>query len=184
LRNDGRDALCAGAADARGGGELKELVVALLGAVTAGLLQWIVALLRRKAEDRAILAALVAEVQAICKMLRAVGYAELYNDLHQRIKEKTWDGTSYVIDFRSGYFSVFEALASSLGRVSPQYSKKIVFFYVLCKTAVDSSRPDGPARNDSSQESILAMATLLQEILKYGDEISQLTSSAKATVIK
>ena len=88
-----------------------------------------------------------------------------------------WNGQTYIIDIRSNYFSVFEGLVSDLGLLKPTQACKIVNFYTYCKSAIDSTRPDGPHGLDpntaEAAQNMVQVALLLNSIVNLGNEITQ-----------
>ncbi len=89
-----------------------------------------------------------------------------------------WNGTSYVIDIRENYFTAYEGLIGKIGLLRAADVSKIVNFYAYCKSAIDSTRPDGPhagaARTDEAAANMVSVFHLLSAILTLGDEIVQM----------
>ena len=155
-----------------------EVIAALLGALAAGLLQTITTIRSGKLEAEAVLTSLASEVDSICRLIRHQRYLEGIGKIADDINKGMWNGTSYVIDIRENYFSVCEGLVTKLGLLRPRDATKIVNFYAYCKSAIDSTRVDGPhAANSNSAEAaenMVSVATLLRAILALGDEIVQI----------
>jgi hypothetical protein len=154
-----------------------EIFAALLGAIAAGGLQLIIEQRNRKQRREAVLTAICSEVDAICRLIRHQGYLPALIEVGNKIRDGSWQGESYVIDIRMNYFSVFEGLSNDLGLLYPRQLCKIVNFYAYCKSAIDSTRPDGPfASAEGSEEhagNMLAVESLLKAITNLGDEIVQ-----------
>lgn len=156
---------------------MTEIWAALLGAIFAGLFQTLILIRNDKRERDSILQAITAEVSSLCQIIRIQRYLEVHRDLCKNILDGSWDGKVWVIDIRSHYFSVFEALSPRLGLVQPEKSSKIVLFYVLCKAVVDSVRPDGPGATEedlaNKANGVFVIVNILDRLLKLGDEIVQ-----------
>jgi hypothetical protein len=155
-----------------------EVIAALLGALAAGLLQTITAIRSRKLEAEAVLTSIASEVDSICRLIRHQRYLEEIGKIADDIGKGMWNGVSYIIDVRENYFSVYEGLVTKLGLLRPHDASKIVNFYAYCKSAIDSTRVDGPhATNPKSNEAagnMVSVAALLRSILTLGDEIVQM----------
>ena len=153
----------------------KELILILIGAVATGILQLIVGIWDRKREAENILTAIASEVDSLCRLIRHQRYAEEIGAISDSIKNDMWNGTSYIIDIRENYFSVYEGLSTKLGMLRPTDTAKIVNFYAYCKSAIDSTRIDGPhaASGDTpeSAANMVSVGVLLSAILALGDEI-------------
>jgi len=94
------------------------------------------------------------------------------------IRKGTWDGRGIIIDIRSNYFSVFEALSPKLGQLESQNAAQIVKFYAYCKAVIDGTRPDGPLTSDADLEfvadNLVNLEITLSSALRIGDAIVQL----------
>jgi len=163
-----------------------EVVAALLGAIAAGGLQTISTLISRKKQSEAVLTAIASEVDSICRLIRHQQYLEAVGKIAQDIDNGMWNGTSYIIDIRSNYFSVFEGLVHELGHLKPTQCGKIVNFYAYCKSAVDCTRPDGPhasePKTDEAAANMVSVARILAIILSLGDEIVQMPKLSLETI--
>ena len=83
-----------------------------------------------------------------------------------------------VVDVRSDYFEVFSANAGKLGTLKPRHARDIVRFYGLCKTAVDSMRPDGPQRDfEEKRNAMRDQVAVFRAILALGDRIIQFSKA-------
>ena len=96
----------------------------------------------------------------------------------QSINEGKWTGQTVVIDIRQNYFSVYEGLVDKIGMLKPESAAKIVQFYAFCKSAMDSTLPDGvhvgSDQHDAKAANIISIEALLRRLLSLGDEIVQL----------
>lgn len=155
---------------------LSNLISALIGAIAAGLFQTISASFDRRRNSEAALTAIASEVDAICCLIRHQHYLESFETLVEQIDDGTWEGHVWIIDIRSNYFTVYEALAQQLGHLTPLQANRIVNFYAFCKSAIDSTRPDGPTAerfdHDDRVNAIRGTALLLRAILALGGEIT------------
>lgn len=167
---------------------MREVLAALLGALAAGGLQTCVAIYDRRRSARSTLIAIAAEVQTVCMLIRHQRYFEAFKQSLGEIENGTWDGTGWIMDIRSHYFSVFESNASNLGLLRPNEVVKIVHFYGCCKSVIDSTRPDGPFGGDVGLDekagNIRSVMVLLDEILKTGDLIVQLPDDQSLLKLK
>jgi hypothetical protein len=158
--------------------EVSEIVAALFGAILAGLFQTLTGIRERKRERKAILTAIASEVDAICRLIRHQGYLEAVSQVASDVPRGMWNGQSYIIDIRSNYFVACEGLVGKIGLLNAYHVSKIVNFYAYCKSAIDSTRPDGPHANATRTEfaaaNMVSVAHLLTAILSLGDEIVQL----------
>jgi hypothetical protein len=154
-----------------------EIVAALLGALAAGLLQTILSYFDRRREAEATLVAIASEVASICRLIRHQNYLGFVAQEVEAIHNGVWDGRGVIIDIRCNYFSVFEALSPNLGKIDQSFAAKIVNFYAYCKSAIDSTRPDGPMVADADAqfiaENLESIKILLETVLLLGDEIVQ-----------
>ena len=155
-----------------------EILAAILGALLAGGLQTIIAIVDRRRERETILTAIASEVDSICRLIRHQRYLEYSNLLCEKIRSDSWEGDAFVIDIRSNYFSVYEGLVAKLGNLEPKAAAKIVNFYAYCKSIIDSVRPDGPhsaaPSTLDSAANMISMNLTLRAVLQLGDEIIQL----------
>lgn len=160
---------------------LEILFSAFVGAVAAGLFQTIADWRNRRRNAEATLTAIACEVDSICRLIGHQRYIEAYEQAAQSIADGTWAGETWIIDVRANYFTVYEALASSLGHLDPHHLIRIVNFYAYCKSAIDSTRPDGPAASSTDAEllaeGIQLTLALLRSIMALGNEISQFPRS-------
>jgi hypothetical protein len=80
-----------------------------------------------------------------------------------------------LIDMRSNYYSVFEALSPQLGKLSPDMAAKVVHFYASCKSIMDMTRPDGRMTGDADpefvKENLVRAEALFVRILALGEAI-------------
>ena len=147
----------------------------LIGALLSGGIQAALGVFDRRREAETILTAIAAEVDAICRLIRLQGYKEAFDELRQNISEGTWDGTTAVIEIRQNYFSVFESLTAKIGALKPTQAQAIVHFYAYCKSAIDSTRPDGLMSGDVSSEErvgqIIHLSLVFDAILQLGQAI-------------
>ena len=156
---------------------MSEILAAILGALLAGGLQTVLAVFDRRRLAESVLTALASEVDSICRLVRHQGYLEAVTIVAGDIQKGMWNGTTYIIDIRSNYFSVYEGLVSQLGQIQPRQASKIVNFYAYCKSAIDSTRPDGPHAGEPNSveagQNMVSVAALLHAALTLGDEIVQ-----------
>ena len=155
-----------------------EVVAALLGALAAGLLQTIIRVLDRRGEAEAVLTAIASEVDSICRLIRHQGYLDATGKIAADISKGMWNGDSYIIDIRENYFTAYEGLIGRVGFLKPASAAKIVNFYAYCKSAIDSTRPDGPhasrTKTEEAAANMVSVYHLLTAILTLGDEIVQM----------
>ncbi|MCJ8191468.1 hypothetical protein [Sphingomicrobium aestuariivivum] len=160
---------------------MTELLAALVGALFAGGFQFIQGrrdLARRKETVRT---AIAAEVAAIATILRHHGYLDAYRAIERQIEADSWDERIWVIDLGPQYFTNYEALASDIGLLQPDEVQKITAFYILCRAAIDATRPDPPEVSDLDDRSKAAGAQstlgILEALLDIADEIEKLPES-------
>jgi hypothetical protein len=154
------------------------LLAAVLGAIAAGAFKIIGDRNDRKREDESILVALASEVKAICDLLRLQKDDEELERIIDWLKRNPDHSMSYVVDFKSDYFTVYHSLADRLGRLPPPATSAIVRFYSNCKTIIDCTRPEGVAAqlrsNSETLENLELAKALLRQTLSLGDEIVQM----------
>lgn len=152
---------------------------ALLGALATGLIRLIDQVLERRRRRESTLVAIAAEVRTICDLIRHQAYLEAVQEQTALIRAGNWGGEQYVIDIRANYFSVYESLSGELGLLKPHDIARIVSFYSYCKSAIDSTRPDGPMSEGAIakdvQENLVSLEGILSAILILGDDILKLT---------
>lgn len=149
---------------------MSELLSALLGAIFAGSIQFVVSRVDRANKIQTVLNAIAAEVGTCCEFIRIQNYVEQYKILaEQGIR----DGTERLppIDAQQNYFTIYESVASELGLVGSIQAAKIVRFYTLLKIAIDTARPD--SLFDGSRQNATFMHSLASELLTLGEEISK-----------
>ena len=155
---------------------MKEIFLLLLGALATGLLQTIIGFRDRRREAESILTAIATEVSSICRLIRIQGYRDTFEEIVRNIDAGEWDGKTAVIEVRQNYFVVFEALSEKIGYLKPDDVRQIVHFYAYCRSAIDSTRPDGlMAGNVDADERIAQirhLAMIFQAILALGDAIA------------
>jgi hypothetical protein len=152
-----------------------EIEAAAIGALLVWVFQLFDKIRDRRRRRQSTLVALASEVQAICNLIRSQGYLEAFDRLANQIRAKSWDGTGYVIDIRGNYFQVFQSTAGHLSDLRPEEVAKIVAFYTYCQSAIDSTRPDGPAATSDDLEdkasNIIGVEGVLTAVLALGDQI-------------
>ena len=156
---------------------LSELIAAAIGAAATGAFQILASYLERRKRAEVVLTAICSEVDAICRIITTQGYQQAVGKIASDVGRGMWNGQTYIIDIRSNYFSVFEGLVSDLGLLKPTQACKIVNFYTYCKSAIDSTRPDGPHGLDpntaEAAQNMVQVALLLNSIVNLGNEITQ-----------
>lgn len=156
-----------------------EIIAALLGAVAVGLLTALDRVIERGRRKEAMLTAIAAEVRSICDLIKHQQYLDGFSKLAQDIRENKWDGTKLIIDVRSDYFSVFESTCSDIGILSRKHVPHIVVFYAYAKSAIDSTRPDGPdSEKKYEAANIISVEGLLMAILALGAKIEAFPKKA------
>jgi hypothetical protein len=157
------------------------IIAALSGAVAAGFLKTADQFFERRRRRESTLVALASEVQAIKMLVDSQGYFEQFAKLAHDIRNGRWDRTSYVIDIRGSYFTVYHSLAAEMGLLKPNHVSKIVGFYTFCQSAVDATRPDGPLAVDADAEdqksNILGVEGVLMAVKLSADEITKFPKS-------
>lgn len=160
-----------------------ELLAAIFGAIVAGGIQTIIAVCDRRRERDSMVSAIAVEVHAICELIRFRKYIAF---LSQMIDEMEADESLIyrpVIDIRQNYFFVFEAIAAKIGQIPASDSRKIVRFYALSRSAIDSAYRDGAmADNDDRNvalENCRQLRGILREILRVGDEVVQIPKNTR-----
>jgi hypothetical protein len=167
---------------------LTEITAALFGAVAGGGLQAVNSFVERRREARSTLMALATEVGTICALLRANRYLEDVQALVAQIGTPEWEARPAIlsVDIRASYFTVFDASAPKLGLLKPHDASLVVAFYQMCKTAIDSHRPDGLiariGNRDDRERHNRAGAVLMASILAVGDQIVQLPAERPVTL--
>jgi hypothetical protein len=153
------------------------IFAALFGAMATGGLQTLLAWQNHRKLVATTLVALASEIYALCLLIRHQNYLPEVSSIIQNISDGTWNGGSVIIDIRENYFTVFESLAASLGILDPVHVVKIVSFYSYCKSAIDSTRVDGPYSNAGTPEeraaNLVSLEASLTNILILGDQIAQ-----------
>ncbi len=152
----------------------RDILLILVGAMATGLLQIGVGVTDRRREAEAILTAIASEVDSICRLIQHQKYNETFGKVAADVLNGKWDETVYVIDIRENYFSVYEGIATKLGMLRPTDATKIVNFYAYCKSAIDSTRPDGVNADSKSPEAaanMVSVSVLLSSILNLGKQI-------------
>ena len=157
---------------------MHEIWAALIGAIMAGIFQTIIGIIDRRRVAESVLTAIASEVDSICRLIRHQRYLEGVKKVADDVVAGNWDGTSFIIDIRANYFTTYEGSISNIGLLKSDNVSKIVNFYAYCKSAIDSTRPDGPhAKNNGSQWAAMNMVSvyhILTAILSLGDEIVQM----------
>ena len=148
---------------------------ALFGAIAAGLIRLIDDVFERRRRRESTFVAIAAEVRTICDLIRHQEYLEAVQEQTALIRTGNWSGEQYVIDIRANYFSVYESLSGELGLLKPHDITKIVSFYSHCKSAIDSTRPDGPMSKGAIakdiQGNLVSLEGTLSAVLILGDDI-------------
>lgn len=162
---------------------MTEILAVFIGAILAGLLQTITDIYNRRRESEAVLTAIASEVEAICRLITHQRYLEATGEIAEAVQKGMWNGASYVIDIRENYFTVYEGMVEKLGLVEPDRVTKIVNFYSYCKSAIDSTRPDGPHAHEVGTEeaaaNMVSVHHLLVAIVNLGNEIMQMPKNAE-----
>ncbi len=157
---------------------MKEVLFALLGAIATGIVQTLLNFRTRQHESETILVALAAEIDSICRLIRVQHYQTFITEVVEHLYLDGAQASTVIVDLKENYFSVYNALGSQIGRLRPLDALKIVRFYAFCKSAIDSTRPDGVMVNNDNLALVRAnlelVLQLLDAILRLGDEIVQL----------
>lgn len=152
-----------------------EIEAAAIGALLVWVFQIIDKIRDRRRRRQSTLVALASEVQATCNLIKSQGYLDAFHGLANQIRANAWHGAGYVIDIRGNYFQVFQSTAGHLSDLDPHEVAKVVAFYTYCQSAIDSTRPDGPAANtgdlDDKTGNILGVEGVLMAILALGEQI-------------
>jgi hypothetical protein len=160
-----------------------EVVAALLGAVAAGLLTTIIAIMNHYRDARATMVAIASEVDSICQLIHHQQFLPYLSRQVADIRAGKWDGRAMFIDIRANYYSVFEALSPQLGKLKPDMAAKVVHFYASCKSVMDITRPDGRmgpgADPEFVKENLIRTEILFVGILAMGAEIVRGAGLAK-----
>ena len=131
----------------------------------------------RRREAESVLTAIASEVNSICRLIRVQGYRETFGEMCSQIEAGTWDGRTAIIEVKQNYFAVFESLSSKIGLLKPVDVNHIVHFYAYCRSAIDSTRPDGIMAGEVSTgervSQIRHLYLVFDAILSLGDAISQ-----------
>lgn len=158
------------------------LVSVVVGALASGGIQTVLREVDRRREQQSILNAIISEVSIICELIRFRKYLPLLEDVIKYMESMPGSIVNPNADFRGNYFSVFESLSSSLGKVNASQARKIVRFYATCKASVESLRPDGSVQQIQDSTVVLEhhrqLYQLLRQILELGDEIIQFNDSS------
>jgi hypothetical protein len=153
------------------------LLGAIFGALATGGVQTISAWHARKRLAETTLVAIASEIYAICVLIRHQGYLADVAKIVSSIEDGTWDNKTVIIDIRENYFNVFGSLAPSLGILDQNHVFKIVTFYAYCKSAIDSTRADGPfcvgGSPEERAENLINLKASLAIVLSLGDQIAQ-----------
>jgi len=119
--------------------------------------------------------AIASEVQAICNLIKSQGYFENFQQLANQIRAGSWGGQTRVIDIKENYFTVFESNAVNLSDLGVDQVSRIVAFYSYCKSAIDATRPDGPAAKSDNPEdvasNIIGVEGVMMAIITLGELI-------------
>ena len=162
---------------------MKEIALLVLGAVASGLIQTVLGFLDRRREAESILTGIATEVSSICGLIRIQGYLETFAEMCRQIEVGMWDGQTAVIEIRQNYFAVFESLSGKIGQLKPAEVRLIVHFYAYCRSAIDSTRPDGLMAGGVSAEERISqirhLRMIFDAILNLGEQISQLPKQAE-----
>ena len=153
------------------------ILAAILGALLGGLSKVVADFFVRMRERDAMLVAISAEVDALCRLMRYQNYLPDVLSLIDDLEKGSIKTANYIVDIRSDYFTVFNALSCNLGHLKSDHAYYIVKFYAFCKTIIDSTRPDGVAAHARDRSEAIAdfraQAALLQATLVLGDRIIQ-----------
>ena len=163
---------------------MSEIVAVFVGAILAGLFQTISEIRQRRREAESVLTAIASEVDSITRLIQHQNYHEATAKIADDVSHGMWNGTSYIIDIRENYFVAYEGLVEKLGLLKPHQVAKIVNFYAYCKSAIDSTRPDGPHANATgtaeAAQNMVSVYQLLTAILALGGEITAMPKEAIA----
>ena len=156
---------------------MNSIFLIFIGALATGLLQTVIGILDRRREAESILTAIASEVNAICRLIRTQEYKETVGAICSQIDSGTWDGRTVIIEVRQNYFAVFESLSSKIGLLEASDVNQIVHFYAYCRSAIDSTRPDGIMAGDVSADERISqlrhLFLVFDAILSLGDVISK-----------
>jgi hypothetical protein len=155
-------------------------VFGLIGVLLGGGLRMLETHLARRAEAKALLSALVAEVEAVTRLTRHRRYYEIISDLHMKSAQLVTDGKgeeecdTVVASIPDAFFAVYDASLGKIGLLSPYHADRITRFYILARGVAVNYRPDSPLHDAIAREvaaTTLSDLELLRTIDALGREI-------------
>lgn len=120
----------------------------LLGVVLGGGVRAWEAKKARRADADALLSALVAEVEAITRLVNHRQFIPGLQKCHEEAQQQVLAGHGdqpadfMVMDLKHNYFTVYDSAVGKLGLLNPYFADRIVRFYIYVKAAQEDYRPD------------------------------------------
>lgn len=163
--------------------DLVTLTAAVLGVLVGGGLKAWEAHRERKLQAKAILNALVAEVDTIKRLINAREYirgvVELANHCRALVEAGSPDTTValFTIPVSEDYFQAFNSLVGKIGTLHPYHADRLVRFYMLIKAAkedfsVDSPWQKGGTTAAQALQMLEANLMILRVAYQVGDTIA------------
>lgn len=146
---------------------LVPLIVAISAGIGAGVNAW----LARRREQRAIRAALLAEVRALAEIIRGRQYVD---GLEEGAAYLNGGGESYSIAVRvpDHYCRIYSSSPGAVGNLSPEQATKVVMFYQLIDSVVQDVSPGGHLAEGASDPLVLRESKrFLEKALQLADEL-------------
>ena len=125
-------------------------VATLIGVLLGGAIRAREAARERRMDADALLSALVAEVEAITRLIdhRQFIPAMLATQESARIKIQTGQGsdpTDFItVSLKQNYFATYEASLPKIGLLDPYWADRITRFYTFTKAVTENYSPDSP----------------------------------------
>lgn len=140
------------------------------------------AYLSRRAAAAVVLGALVAEVEAITRMVNHRRYLHFHVLQAERCRALIAEGRGHEmmsgiqVALQQDYFALFNSLGAKIGLLNPYHADRIVRFYVLAKSATENMLQGSPFVEDCSATERLQVVendmTLIHVLLMLGNEIA------------
>ena len=129
-------------------GSLIAAAAGLAGVALGGGLQVIQQKLAQRAEARAVLSALVADVEALARLIDHRGYLRVLALQAQHCQDLIEDGKGGQIvpplrmSMNHDYLALFDALSAKIGLLDAYHADRIVRFYALLKAGTEALLSD------------------------------------------
>lgn len=157
-------------------------VAGLIGVILGGGVRAVEAFFQRKTEAASLLSALVAEVEAVTRLINHRGFVDALIQAHANARQLIDAGRGgeiadfLTINLKQRYFAVFDASVAKLGILDTYHADRIVRFYTYVKAISENYDAESPFQQDITADMVAMVIEsdlpLLHTVITLGNHIA------------